>query len=460
MGINQFIQSAVFAPFLRRQQSRAVNDLIDQSIGNDYDYTFRDSTDANDVPVLKFDKDNQPLLGATMVRRGYQPITFHVYPNASWTGSIPFFCNPTQHQLAISSVMEIHTTASSVTGANITVTHETQVSGKMQAAGKGVNVLTGTFNTHGTAETLQIGTLTANYIRSQRNTSSAAASPGTGAIVLQPGDSLSATFSATQTTGVGITITVWVYPGCKFDFVSYYAGAAGTAVTTSLCTALRPRTLLAGAAFWNTAEATAGSLALDVTKDASATAPGAGTSMLASTVNLKGTALTYTQLALSATAANLALGSTDSVAVKISASSTELAGLCVTLAFDGKPGELWVNMNSFYSTVGTNEEFWISNGDYQLLDLAAKWSTASSTGKTALTKDTGTNTPSSGGVVLQTDNTNAGFDTSATANTPVFGTLAAGNTLFFASGDRAGLKNSGTIGSEAGFQLSMRLAIR
>jgi hypothetical protein len=145
------------------------------------------------------------------------------------------------------------------------------------------------------------------------------------------------------------------------------------------------------------------------------------------------------------------------VAAKISASTTELAGLCVTLAFDGKPNEVFVNYNAANSTVGTNEEFWLADRDYEVMDFAGKWATVSTSNTSGLTIDAGTSTPGSGGTVIQTDNTSAGFLTSGTINVPVFATLTALNTRFLKKGDRLGIKNAGTLGTLAGLQLSARL---
>lgn len=454
MSIIQNVLSATQAAWLRRWQNQKDVDLIDQSIGQDGFYA-RDTNDATDLHVVGYDADNQFRIANEVITPTREQVVIHLYPNGK-QAKTSFFVNPTPNPIYITGVQCVFTTAGSVAGAAATVTHETQVGGLMQAVATGKAVLSATFDLHGTAETVQAGTLVTNYRLDSRNNSVSMSNPGAGTIVLQPGDSLSFNPSGTLTTLAGVTITLTIAPGAKYHFVSYYAAAAGAASTTSVITALRPGTLLYGAALWQVKEATAATLTLDVTKDASATAPGAGTSMLASTVNLKGTALTYTQLALSATAANLLTAATDSVAVKLSAAPTELAGLLVTLAFAGTQDEIQIDYNAANSTVGTNEEIWVADRDYQVMDFAAKWAVVSTSATIALTADTGTNAPS-GGTVLQTDNTNAGFLTSGTVNVPVFATLAATHSLFLRQGDRLGLKNGGTLGTLAGFQLSVRL---
>jgi hypothetical protein len=460
MSIIQNLWSAIQAPWMRRWQSGKNIDLIDQSIGNGYDFTWRDAADANDLVAIGWDVDNAFREAGAVVNPTRQPLVFHVYPNANLV-SQTFFVNPTQHALQITLATEVHTTAGNASGAvTAQITHETLVGTSQQAAGTGKAVLTTAFDEKGVAaETVQSGALAANYRRESRNNSVALATPGAGLITLQPGDSLSCKFAGTLTTLVGVTITVNVQPGSKYEFVSFYAGPAGIAVTTSLMTAMRRRTLLFGAAVWQTAEVTAATLTLDVTKDASGTAPGAGTSMLSATVNLKSAALKYTQLALSATAATLQMISTDSVAAKISAATTEFAGLCVTLAFDGKQGEVSLNYNSFNSTVGTDEEFFTADRDYEVGDAAAKWTATGTSNFFGLTSQTGTQTPSTG-TSLQTDNTNKGFDTTGTINIPQFATLPALNKRFLMKGDRLGFHNQGTTGALAGLQASVRLIAR
>jgi hypothetical protein len=265
-------------------------------------------------------------------------------------------------------------------------------------------------------------------------------------------------FAGTLTTLVGATITLYLMPGSKFHYVSYYAAGAASVATLSLMTAMRPRTLKFAGMLVATPETATGTLTLGLTKDASATAPGAGTAV-ATALTLKGTANTFTPFVLSATAANLSFNATDSISVLRagSATPTAIAGVCVTLAFSGNPNEVQIDYNSQNSTVGTNEEFWIADRDYEVLDFAGKWSVVGGSGAVVgLTADTGTQTPSTG-AILQTDNSSTGFLTSGTINVPVFATLTALHTRFLRAGDRLGLLNGGTLGTLAGFQLSARL---
>lgn len=446
--IIQNLRNAMQAPWLRRWQNQAQVDGIDQSIGQDGFYA-QNVAGTSEMHVIGYDADDQFRLADVVSTPQRSQVTVHIYPNAS-LATTAFFVNPTPRPIHITGIQMVMTTAGTVAGASAKVTHEINTGGTLPTAGSGATVMSGTFNVHGTAETVQVGTLGVNYLLATRNNNSA--------IVLQPGDVLSLVMGGTLTTAVGLTITLAIAPGGKYHFVSYYASAAGAGATASIITSMRKRSLLYGAAVWGVAESTAATLTLTVTKDGSATAPGGGTAMLASTINLKGAALTYKQMALSATAANLLTGPTDSVAIKLSTTPTELAGLLVTLAFDGKQGEIQLDYNSANSTVGTSEEFWIADRDYEVLDFAAKWSHVGTSNFIALTSDGGTQAPSAG-QVLQTDNTNTGFDTTGTINVPAFATLSAPNTRFLRAGDRLGLLNTGTVTGLAGFQLSARLRV-
>lgn len=75
----------------------------------------------------------------------------------------------------------------------------------------------------------------------------------------------------------------------------------------------------------------AGAVTLDVKKCTGTQAPSAGTTVLTSTVNLKGTANTVVAPALTATTANLALAAGDRLALDYTGVITSLAGVNVTL---------------------------------------------------------------------------------------------------------------------------------
>lgn len=81
-----------------------------------------------------------------------------------------------------------------------------------------------------------------------------------------------------------------------------------------------------------TAESTAATLTLQLTKDTGTNAPGAGTDLLATAFNCKATANTVQVGALITTLATLTLAQGDRLGIDFSAAATELAGLMIAVA--------------------------------------------------------------------------------------------------------------------------------
>lgn len=81
-----------------------------------------------------------------------------------------------------------------------------------------------------------------------------------------------------------------------------------------------------------TAETTAATLTLQLTKDTGTNAPGAGTDLLGTAFNCKATANTVQVGTLITTLATLTLAQGDRLGLDFSAAATELAGLCVAVA--------------------------------------------------------------------------------------------------------------------------------
>lgn len=81
-----------------------------------------------------------------------------------------------------------------------------------------------------------------------------------------------------------------------------------------------------------TAETTAGTLTLDVKTCSGTTAPASGTTILASTFDMKGTANTI--VSKSPIATNYAIAKNDRLALDFSAGATELAGVAITIILE------------------------------------------------------------------------------------------------------------------------------
>lgn len=117
--------------------------------------------------------------------------------------------------------------------------------------------------------------------------------------------------------------------------VSAHVGAAALMVDQTFFVANRAYQVVAVSFVSAVAEATAGSLSLQVVKDTSTNAPGAGTNLLTNNTNAgfncKSTANTVQTGTLSTTASDLQLAAGDRLALDFSAGATELVGVTVTV---------------------------------------------------------------------------------------------------------------------------------
>lgn len=118
--------------------------------------------------------------------------------------------------------------------------------------------------------------------------------------------------------------------------VSFHAQAAAAMVDQSFFVANRAYQVTAVRFVHAVAETTAATLLVQVTKDTSTNAPGAGTDLLTNNTNTgfdcKATANTVQAGTLTATAASLQLAAGDRLSVDFSAAATELVGVTITVS--------------------------------------------------------------------------------------------------------------------------------
>lgn len=208
-----------------------------------------------------------------------------------------------------------------------------------------------------------------------------------------------------------------------------------------------------------TAESTATTLTAYIEKLTGTTAPGSGSTVMSGTFDLKATANTLQTATLSMPTTGdssdplLQFAAGDRVGIKISAAATELAGVVVCLTFAPETGTKWITYNLAANGDLVDQTFFIANRDYIVTAAYYVHSTKCSVASTAvqLVHDTGTNAPGAGTDML-TNNTNAGFDCTATANTVQTGVLVAAQTRL-APGDRLSVDYAGTLTALAGVVL-------
>lgn len=206
----------------------------------------------------------------------------------------------------------------------------------------------------------------------------------------------------------------------------------------------------------STAGTDSGAVTLDITKDTSGVAPGAGTSLLSSTFSLKATANTVQAVSRASNPNTIQIAAGDRISVKVSGVTTSLAGVEVTLYLSpGHNGDSAVfNMNT-NAQIAT-QAFYTANKNMKIASVYYVHSTAGTNGSAVniqVTKDTGTTAPGAGTALL-TNNSSNGFDAKGTINVIQTGALTAtAANLRLAPGDRLSFKTTGTLTSLAGVVL-------
>lgn len=404
-------------------------------IANDVPIRAMNAAYSDTVDLIGLDARNNRLIGGSFVRAIALPIRCQISANGKIGQKTPFFVNNNDATpLEITEIMLDYGTADGV--ANTAVVTKDQ---QGQIPGAGASTMTGTFNLNTTTNTIQTAVL-------------AGTSRGYPSIVLGSGEQLTLSIASAVTSLASLYVTVWVKPYTGGSSVGQYSRPANGDIATgvlmlNLIPGLKVRAI---SMRWSVAATDAGAVTIDITKDTGTAAPGAGTSVLLAAQSVKGTINTTVFVPLAVSAATLTMASGDRLALKTTGVLTALAGLVVSILYESLTADFIQVSVPFWDAQATDRILFVSNASYQVVDYWEVWSTASTSNKQVLTKDTGTTAPGAGTALL-TDNTNAGIDTSATANTPVEGTLTAVKpNLWVANGDRLSVKNSGTTGALAG----------
>lgn len=444
MALRSAISAALRAPFAKRAGQNV--DGVDFARAEGMPVKFRNSADTADVNAVDVDADDTVLVADEGRYTDPRSVVLTLGVNGN-QGSQNFWIAP--QACRITGITEIHKTAGS-DGSAVTAYVEKLTAA--QAPGSGVSVMSGTFNLKGTAATKQSASLTTAHPRSLDGLSQD--------IFLAAGDRLAIVTAGVLTALVGVQITVSITPGCKGALAKYHAKQTADIVTQSFFIANRPHRVVAAYAVWGTAATDSGAVTLDIFKDGSGTAAGGGTSILSAAKSVKTTANTVATLSLTATAATLQMQAGDRLSVVITGVTTALADLTVVVLFAPIENRKEVSFCVPATDLGSDLAIFTADRDYEVIDVSGVWGTAATTKNATITRDTATTAPG-GGTSLLTDNTNSGLDLSASAATPVWGTLAAKRLLWMTAGDRLSLKYAGaTIGSLAGLCVTVSLRAR
>lgn len=229
-----------------------------------------------------------------------------------------FFVAPETYEIV--AITEIHGTAGTDSSAvNVQVVKDTGTN----APGAGTDLLTNNsnagFDLKATAQVAQAGILVTTP----------------SALVLAAGDRLSVDYAGTVTAVADVVITVTLRPLNRTRVtVSDDQSANADDVTECFFIADRPCQILGISEVHSAAGTDAGSVTLAVTKDTGTQAPGAGTSTMSGTFNLKGTANTVQNATLTSTTSALVLAKGDRLSILYSGIKTALAGVVVTVSLE------------------------------------------------------------------------------------------------------------------------------
>lgn len=363
---------------------------------------------------------------------GQKTVTFNLQNNASLGTQTFFICDKIY---TITSINYVHKTqATGTLTCNITKDTGTQ------APGAGVSLQSGTFN----CVTIANNTVTAGTLTST-----------TANLTTAVGDRLSILFTGSVATLAGVTVTITMTPNSLADTAVYFANVNADIKTQSFYIANRDRIITGVKCVYATPFAAA--TTIDVTKDTGTSAAGAGTSILSAAMAGDSTANTVITPTLAASAATLRMAAGDRLAVKFSATTTGV-GVCVIVTFAPIMAEISPTFQlALNAQQQISQTFFIADRIYEVVDASCVFDVTNGGAATlGVTIDKGTNAPGAG-TVVQTDNTNAGFNLNATARTVQFMTPAVRSKRFMYPGDRLGLVPAGTAGNTSLVAITVQL---
>lgn len=439
--------SLIRAPWYKRVFGRASTAGLDYAKDNAFQERAKKSNNMDNQNIWEVDADNHCMLFDERHTPMQKTMTFTVCANGSLADQIFYIA---ERAMTITGITEIHKTAGT-NGSAVTSVIRKISSGGSATISAGTALMTNTFNMKGTANTLQTATLPTNDDGSLNLTT----------LTLAAGDMLAIDFTGTLTTLAGVVVTVTAIPAQKGHVAVYQFEANGGIATQTFFFALRPMTISAVYEVHRVKGSDAGAVTLDVTHETGTTAMGGGTTVLSAPFSAKATAMTVQTGALTATAADLALAAGDRLSVVLTGTPTALAGVVIIVVFAPTERRKEINFSLLSNTdLDVDQCIFTADRDYEVYDVGCVYDVASTSVKINVTVDTGTTAPGAGTALL-TDNTNAGFDTNATARTAYYGTITSVvHNKLLPAGGRLGLKHTGTKGSLAGLSLTVSLIPR
>lgn len=426
----RFLSGNVLSPARAKQ--------LEVACSNNFTEKARNATVGGpDIDVWSVDQDNILRLGGAATKPARQVVKFSMLANGSLADQLFFISNK---ECYIHSISYVHSVAGGDAGA-VTLQVKKVKDGATLAQGE--NLLSTAFNCKATADTVQTGTLVANDTL----------------LTLSENDALGVDFTGTLTSLAGVVVTVVLSPCFKEQRATFLMLANGSLADQAFYIATRPMRVVGAKCRFSTAGTHGSAVSLQVTKDTSTNAPGAGTDLLTNNsgagFNLKGTIDTVQEGALSATPADLVLAAGDRLSVDFAGTLTAVAGVIVEVELAPVYDRVEVNFSMLANGSLADQAFWIADRDYKILDIAQVHSVAGTDGggvTLQVTVDKVTDAPGAG-----TDTQSSGFNLKATANTVQWATLVAARTIMLQAGDRLSVDFAGTLTTAAGVVVTVAL---
>lgn len=411
------LTTAIRAPWIKKSGLATNLTGTDTSFDRTYVSQWENPT-AGLEPVYGVGVDSGASLtwgGGAAIQPLWQSAVYSVAANASLVDQVFFIAN---QAYKVKAIYEIHTTAGTVAGCTATI--KKVISGSTIANGTALH--SSTIALDGTAETLQTATLSTN----------------TATLTLAAGDRLALDYGGTLTTLAGVVVTV---------YLQALGGVPTVDVTYSLSTGFadaqffiaNDRYTISAARY---CASTTGSSTpvVQLTKDSTTSAPGAGSDLLANTSNTGfacgtgGTSNVPQVASFKTTAGLLELATGDRLSCDYAGTLTALAGVVITVSLI--PTQAARTEVSYFFTgasVNTDQAFFIADRNYRVVISSGVWAVAAGGASTAqVTKDSSTDSPGAG-----TDLLLAAYDLNTTAQTVAVDLCAAAPyTTHVRAGDR------------------------
>jgi len=434
------LTEAIRAPWIKKSGLASNLTGIDTS----YDRTFvqqweNPTSTLQPVSGLGVDSNgNLTMGGGNTVQPLYQSAVFSFDANAGLVDQNFFIANQAYQVMAI---YEIHAVACAVASTTAVV----KKCGSGITVANGTSLMTSTFALDGTAETQQTATLSTN--------------PST--LTLAAGDRLAVDFTGTLTTLSGVVIQVMLKSlGIPTVDVTYAVQANATLADAQFFVANDRYTIYA--ARFSISTVGSSTPKVQITKDTSTNAPGAGTDLLTNNSNAGfaiGTALATANVpqvaAFATTAGLLDMATGDRLSVDYNGTLTAAAGVVITVSLI--PTQAARQEVTYFFTgqsVNTDQTFFIADRNYRVRIASEVHAIAAGgTSTCEVVKDSGTDAPGAG-----TDLLLAAFDLNGTAQTVDPDLCAAAPyTTHMKAGDRLSVDFAHAVQASSGVLITVGL---